>query len=73
VALVKGKLSVQGLNDAKLQGHQPCRVAPKIWTILQKCLYQRCVAIDTAQSLLRYIQYSRCWAGLCINRIGPFL
>jgi hypothetical protein len=56
VTLVKGKLSVQGFNDAKLQGHQPCRVAPKIWTIHQKvCCYTYCPKFAEIHSVFKVL------------------
>ena len=79
--IVKGKLSVQSLEDAKLQSHQPCQMGLELWTILEKHLYQRCVAVDTAQFAEMHAAFKlntgilgiKCWVGLCINRMGPFL
>jgi len=58
VALVTGSCLAGVLKDVKLQGHQPCGVGRKLWTIHQECLYGRCVTLDTAHSLLSKIQHS---------------
>jgi len=39
MALVIGKLSVQGLKDVRLQGHQPSSLGLILSTIHQECLY----------------------------------
>jgi hypothetical protein len=57
-ALVTGSSLTRVSKDVKLQGHQPCGVGRKLWTIHQECLYGRCVTLDTAHSLLRTVQHS---------------
>ena len=53
VAVVKGKLPVQGLEGFPAMSHQPCSVGLKFWTIYQECLNYRCVTLVTARGVLR--------------------
>jgi hypothetical protein len=51
--LWKGSCLFRVLKDVKLQYYQSCRVGLQLWSLYQKCLYQRCVTLDTAHGLMR--------------------
>jgi hypothetical protein len=82
VALVKMKLSAQGLEGCQASGSPTMQFGsqtldhPPGVPVLKVCYCShrpRCVELDQAFDLNRGILGIRYWVGLCINRNGPLL
>ena len=78
MVLLKGRMLSEVLKDVELQGHQPCIVDLKLWTIHQEflvpvlkvCYSRYCswfAEIDQAFKLNIGNFVRRCWVGICIN------